>query len=93
MFNIKLSEGDYIIIDGNIKVYFEHKITMDSISLGIDAPADVKLLRRKHLRQNATSRAEAGDAAAQAELVHLEAEDRKRRVDVAHRRAKRRRAV
>jgi len=55
MLAITLNEGDYVMIGDNIRVHFDHKISRDSLSLGIEAPRDVPVLRKKHHEQAASA--------------------------------------
>ena len=47
MLAVTLVEGDYIMIGDKIRVHFDHKVSRDSLSLGIEAPRDVQILRGK----------------------------------------------
>jgi len=40
-------EGDYIVIGNNIRVHFDHRVTKDTLSVAIEAPKDVTVLRGK----------------------------------------------
>jgi len=40
-------EGDYILIGNNVRVHFDHRVTKDTISISIEAPKDVTVLRGK----------------------------------------------
>jgi sRNA-binding carbon storage regulator CsrA len=45
-----LNEGDYIIIDGDTRVYFNYKTAQNNIAaiaIGIEAPPEIKVLRSK----------------------------------------------
>ena len=50
MIVLNLKKGDYVTIGDNIKVYYEHEVSRDSIK--IDAPRDIKILRAKHYEAN-----------------------------------------
>jgi len=45
MLMLQINEGDYVTIGDDIRVYFDLKITKDSVSLGIEAPEDVEIIR------------------------------------------------
>jgi len=47
MLVVSLAEGDYIMIGDKIRVHFDHKVSRDSLSLGIEAPRDIQILRGK----------------------------------------------
>jgi len=46
MLNVTIGQGEYVMIGDSIKVYF-NRTKGKALSLGIEAPKDVKVLRRK----------------------------------------------
>ena len=61
MLIIKLNEGDYVMIGGSIKVHFDHKVSRDTLDLGVEAPSDVTVLRGKLYEEGVAELAKAGD--------------------------------
>ena len=45
MLVLTLNEGDYILIGDNIRVHFDYKLGKDTLSLAIEAPEDLSVLR------------------------------------------------
>ena len=57
MLVVNLKEGDYVVINGNIRVYFDHKISTNLLDIGIEAPRDVPVLRSKLQHEEGARRA------------------------------------
>jgi sRNA-binding carbon storage regulator CsrA len=47
MLNMTIGQGEYVLIGEAIKVYF-NRTKGKELSIGIDAPRDLKVLRRSH---------------------------------------------
>ena len=61
MLVLNLKEGDYVMLGDNIKVYFEHKFSRDSLDLLIDAPKDVLIMRDKLYEKSIAGKAVSTD--------------------------------
>ena len=85
MLVLTLKEGEYLMIGDNVRFTFDRVEDKDKISVAIDAPKDVKILRSEVHERNLAVRAEAGDkeAARQRDMIVWE---RNTRLDNAQRR-------
>lgn len=54
-------EGDCLLIGDGIKLRFERKTDRNVMRIGIDAPKEVRILRRKPYEKNVVAQANAGD--------------------------------
>jgi len=79
MLLIGLSEGDYVMIGGSVKVSFDHKNGANSIVIGIEAPKDVDILRGTYYEREIAQLAAKGDAEAIKLYKKLEEEHEARR--------------
>ena len=59
MLVLTLKEGDYLLIGDDIKVYFEHKISRNTLDVAIIAPKNILILRGK-IRERALAKAKGG---------------------------------
>lgn len=72
MFNVQLREGEFMTVGENVRIYCTKASSRGSVTLGIDAPKEVQILRTKHIEENLKILAEAGDTQAQASLQKLD---------------------
>jgi len=81
MLVITLHEGDYVMIGDNIKVHFDHTRGKDILSLGIEAPKDIEILRGKVYEKGIAKLAAEGDEEARelSKKLKREYNSRKRR--------------
>ena len=80
MLRLTLSKDDYIMIGEDIRLQYKHNTGKDSFSIAIQAPRDIKILR-KNLYENEIRRsADQGDEEALflLELFKEESEERRR---------------
>ena len=47
MFVLTLKQGDYVCIGDDIQVFFEHKISKNTVDIAIEAPRDIPILRER----------------------------------------------
>ena len=78
MLVLNLHEGDYIMIGDDIRVYFNHKVSRDSLDIAIDAPKDISILRGKLYEKNMAEMGAKGDEKARA-LSHKLKKERVKR--------------
>ena len=64
MLVLAMNEGDYISIGDNIRIHFDRKVGQDTLSLGVEAPDDVTILRGKLYEADVARKAAAGDGEA-----------------------------
>jgi sRNA-binding carbon storage regulator CsrA len=89
MLHLTLSEGDYMMIGENIRVYYHHNNGKFSLTLGIEAPRDVSVLRGTLYEEGIANKAAAGDKEAMELLEQITAEKLDRRRASGKRKAKR----
>lgn len=91
MLNLNLSEGEYILIGDNIKVYFNQRLSLDSVAVAVDAPEDMLIMRRKPYIEGVALLAACGDDNARLLSEKLEAEEAERQLKTTVRRVNHRR--
>ncbi|MCL2387049.1 MAG: carbon storage regulator [Defluviitaleaceae bacterium] len=74
MLHIALQEGEYMTIGDNIKIYCSRVGAKNSLSLSVDAPRDLKILRTRHIESELQILANAGDVEAKEALAKLNEE-------------------
>ena len=81
MLLITLREGDYFLVNNNVKIKYERAEGKDSVYLAIDAPKEVPITRGKVYESELAKLAAAGDPEAQikSEQLLAEYEERKRK--------------
>jgi len=79
MLLISLSEGDYVMIGGNIKVSYDHIKGKNSLVLGIEAPKDVDILRGEFYEKELEKMIAEGNEEAGNILARLKKEHEARR--------------
>ena len=89
MLALTFTEGDYVLIGDDIRVYFKHKVTRDSMLVGIEAPKDKKIFRSKLYVEHLTEKAKDGDDEAKAYAEQMRKEQAKIRRDNIGRRVRR----
>ena len=77
MLNMTIAQGEYVLIGENIKVYF-NRTKGKELSVGIDAPRDVKVLRRSHYEDGVEKLAESGSPEAMELSARLKEEHTER---------------
>jgi len=72
-----LGAGDYIMLDENIVVHFDHKIDKNNLAIAVEAPKNISVLRKKLIEKGAVPqpRQNGQDAAASRLLVTLNANE------------------
>ena len=74
MLLITLREGDYFLVNNNVKIKYERSEGKDSIFIAIDAPKEVPIVRGKVYENEIAKLAAAGDPEAQIKSEQLIAE-------------------
>ena len=62
MLSLTMKDGDYFVIGDDIKITFSKSSYRGALSVGIDAPRSMKVVRNKLLEKIADEKAAAGDA-------------------------------
>ena len=73
MLHIQMHKGEFITIGDGIKVHFSKSGMGDSVTLSIEAPQDLKILRPKHVEDELRILANTGDTEARKSLKKLNA--------------------
>jgi len=89
MLHISLREGDYVMINGNIRVSYDSMNGKNHLVLGIDAPKEIEILRGKIYEEEIERLAAEGDENAKALAQKLKKEYQERRRKYETRRARR----
>jgi sRNA-binding carbon storage regulator CsrA len=87
MLNVQLYTGEFLTIGENVRVHFKKSNMRDSITLSVEAPRDVLVLRPKHIQCDLESLAQQGDREAQATLNRIYNAKQEREARVEARRA------
>lgn len=66
MLLVTVREGDYVMIGENIKVHFDVMRGKEGLTLGIEAPREIEVLRGSLYEKNIAEMAQAGDESARA---------------------------
>jgi sRNA-binding carbon storage regulator CsrA len=74
MLYVELKNGEFFSIGDDIRVHCGRTGAWDSLTLGIEAPRDVKVLRGSYVEQNLKALADEGDPAAKEALLRLNRE-------------------
>ena len=61
MLNLTVREGEYLLIGSDIKITLNKGSYKDSLSMGIDAPKSIKILRGKLYEKMIMDKADGGD--------------------------------
>jgi sRNA-binding carbon storage regulator CsrA len=72
MLHIQMYKGEFFTIGENIKVYCSKSGVGDSVTLSIEAPQDLKILRPKHVESELRILASTGDTEARKTLKKLD---------------------
>ena len=88
MLYVTLNEGDYIVINENIRVHYEKPNGGRSFLLGVEAPKEIPIARGKLFENSIAKDSGEGEALALSEKMKQEFIDR--RLRTGSRRAKRR---
>ena len=51
VFVLTLKQGDYVCIGDDIQVFFEHKISKNTVDIAIEAPREIPVLRERLLNK------------------------------------------
>ena len=79
MLHLTLTEGDYVMIGETIKVHYDHNNGSTSVSVGIEAPRDMPIIRSTVYEDSIAQMAADGDTNAIETLKQLVKEDKLRR--------------
>ena len=82
MLVLTVSQGDYLMIGDNIQVHFDGKVDRENISVAIDAPRNITILRGKLFEENIAEMAADGSYEAQLLSEKLKKEHSKRRKQI-----------
>ena len=89
MLHISVGKGDCVMIGENIRLQYARNNGEGSLTIGIEAPRDIKITRSTLYEAEVAAQAASGDPSAQALLARLEEEHDQRRETSTFRKQKR----